>query len=118
MNREERLKYCKYCIHSSMNWEKGLICKFTGKQADFEDVCPNYNIDEEEKQKREKRLEDSFNSQKASQGVNVGSIIWGIVFIVGGISGRFVLRGTNSSIALAVVGVIMILYQLFKDNDD
>lgn len=37
------------------------------------------------------------------------SIIIGIIFIIGGLSGRLVLIGTHSGPALAVVGVLLIL---------
>jgi hypothetical protein len=39
----------------------------------------------------------------------MGKIIIGILFIIGGLSGEFVLRGTNSGGALAVLGVILII---------
>ena len=51
----------------------------------------------------------------------MGKIIIGILFIIGGLSGEFVLRGTNSSGTLAVVGVILIIvgfFQMSKGNVD
>jgi len=42
------------------------------------------------------------------------TIIVGILFIIGGLSGEIVLIGTNSGVALAVVGVILVLYGLFR----
>ena len=41
-------------------------------------------------------------------GALVSSIIIGLVFIVGGLSGRLALIGTNSGVALAVVGLLLI----------
>jgi len=38
----------------------------------------------------------------------VSSIIFGLVFIVGGLSGTLALVGTNSGTALAVVGVFLV----------
>jgi len=38
----------------------------------------------------------------------VSSIILGLVFIVGGLSGTLALIGTNSGTALAVVGVLLV----------
>jgi len=38
----------------------------------------------------------------------VSSIILGLVFIVGGLSGTLALIGTNSGTALAVVGVLLL----------
>lgn len=37
------------------------------------------------------------------------SIVIGIIFIIGGLSGRLVLIGTHSGPALAVMGVLLIL---------
>lgn len=47
-------------------------------------------------------------------GSRILGIIIGIVFIVGGAAGVLVLRGTNSGGALAVVGVILIIYNIYK----
>jgi hypothetical protein len=47
------------------------------------------------------------------------NIVIGAVFIIGGLSGHLALRGTNSSIALAAVGVGLIgwgLYQVVNKN--
>jgi hypothetical protein len=49
------------------------------------------------------------------------NIIIGIVFIVGGLSGKLVLRGTNSSMALVVVGFILVavgIYRLTNKEED
>ena len=40
----------------------------------------------------------------------MGKIIFGIIFLIGAISGKLVLRGTNSSGALAAVGIILIVW--------
>jgi len=41
-------------------------------------------------------------------------IILGVVFIIGGLSGKFVLIGTNSGVALAVVGAVMIVWGILR----
>lgn len=41
-------------------------------------------------------------------------ILIGIVFIIGGLSGKLVLIGTNSGMALAVVGVGMIIWGIAR----
>jgi hypothetical protein len=38
----------------------------------------------------------------------VFNIIIGLVFIIGGLSGRLAMRGTQSGVALAVVGVFLL----------
>lgn len=42
------------------------------------------------------------------------SIILGIIFIIGGLSGNMALRGTGSGGALAVVGGLMVAWGVFK----
>lgn len=47
----------------------------------------------------------------------VGRIIGILIslgLIIGGLSGEFVLRGTNSSIALVVAGVIFLIWDIYK----
>jgi hypothetical protein len=44
----------------------------------------------------------------------IGNIIIGIVFVIGGLSGSLVMRGTGSGGALAVLGVILIVLGIFK----
>ena len=46
MTRQEHLKFCKTCTNREMDLKIGLICKLTGKIADFENECPSYNEDE------------------------------------------------------------------------
>ena len=41
-------------------------------------------------------------------------IIIGIVFIVGGLSGNLVLIGTNSGVALAVLGAVLVAWGIFN----
>ena len=35
------------------------------------------------------------------------TFLWGILFIIGGLSGQLVLRGTNSSMALLGIGLVI-----------
>ena len=44
----------------------------------------------------------------------IGNIIVGVIFIIGGLSGQLVLRGTNSSGLLAVLGVGLIIWGVIK----
>ncbi len=41
-------------------------------------------------------------------------IILGVVFIVGGLSGKLVLIGTHSGVALAAFGMVMIVWGIFQ----
>jgi hypothetical protein len=42
------------------------------------------------------------------------NIILGLVFIVGGMSGKLVLRGTHSGEAIAVFGIVLIALGVFR----
>ena len=42
------------------------------------------------------------------------NIIIGIIFIIGGLSGSLVLRGTNSSGGLVVVGIGLVIWGIIK----
>ncbi len=44
----------------------------------------------------------------------MGNIVVGLLFIVGGASGKIALRGTNSSAALVVVGLVLIGFGIFR----
>jgi hypothetical protein len=41
-------------------------------------------------------------------------IIIGLVMVVGGLSGKLVLIGTNSGVALAVLGAVLIVWGILK----
>jgi hypothetical protein len=41
-------------------------------------------------------------------------IIIGVVFIIGGLTGKLVLIGTHSGVALAVVGVAMVIWGIAR----
>jgi hypothetical protein len=42
------------------------------------------------------------------------NIIIGIIFIIGGLSGQLVLIGTDSGLALAGVGVLLVLWGIYS----
>ena len=43
----------------------------------------------------------------------IGLII-SIALIIAGLSGSFVLKGTNSSMALVIFGVVLLIYDVYK----
>ena len=49
---------------------------------------------------------------KSGSGSNILSILFSIFLILGGLSGRYVLRGTNSSGALVVVGFLFLIWDI------
>lgn len=42
------------------------------------------------------------------------SIVIGVVMVIGGLSGKLVMRGTESGVALAVLGGVLIAIGLFR----
>lgn len=45
---------------------------------------------------------------------NIIGLIISIGLIIAGLSGSFVLRGTNSSTALVIAGVIFLIFDIYK----
>ncbi|MEP0985226.1 hypothetical protein [Ekhidna sp.] len=45
MTREEQVAFCKKCTNREMSMD-GLICQLTGKKAEFEGTCDDFNRDE------------------------------------------------------------------------
>lgn len=45
---------------------------------------------------------------------NLATVGIGIIFIIGGLTGELALIGTNSGTALAVVGVLILIYGLYR----
>ncbi len=46
MRREERLRFCKMCMHRKMDLKQGLICGLTDRPASFEGNCNDFKKDE------------------------------------------------------------------------
>ena len=60
-----------------------------------------------------------FRSFLGLHGGIMGNVLFGIIFIVGGLSGNLALRGTNSGPALAAVGAGLLIWgivQVFKSR--
>jgi hypothetical protein len=53
-------------------------------------------------------IDRGLNRPYGARSLSPWSIIIGLVFIVGGLSGQLALIGTNSGTALAVVGVLIV----------
>ena len=45
MTRAEQLVFCKKCKNRHLDFDKGLLCKLTMKEADFEEECSDYELD-------------------------------------------------------------------------
>lgn len=45
MTREQHLSYCKVCTNRAFDAQLGIICKLTGRHADFQETCPSFNLE-------------------------------------------------------------------------
>lgn len=79
MTREERVAFCKTCTNRKLDMKVGLICSLTGKMADFEKNCPDYNIDKKvAKQENEKKKEKELAEIGRKKTMNVFYILIGL----------------------------------------
>ena len=56
----------------------------------------------------------AYHARSFNRELRVSSIILGLVFIVGGLSGTLALVGTNSGTALAVVGALLVARGIWR----
>ncbi|WP_196894770.1 hypothetical protein [Aureivirga marina] len=107
MTRKEHLRFCERCIKRELNMKIGLVCNLTGKHADFEKECENYELDTtvvETKNETEEldhevamsRLsEENIEKFKEEQNFSLGlmtsiitgticAILWGIITVATG----------------------------------
>lgn len=98
MTREEHLKFCKTCLSRDMDMKQGLLCKLTGRIADFETECKDYTIDNQEVERldtedaiehhevlgkiSEEQLEKFRKEQNLSGGIFVSILVGVIAAIV------------------------------------
>jgi antitoxin component YwqK of YwqJK toxin-antitoxin module len=59
MTRKEHLDFCKKCLNRKFDPKQGLICNKTGKIADFEETCKNFNLDATVKEEEKEPLAES-----------------------------------------------------------
>lgn len=107
MTREQHLKFCKKCTNRELDMKTGLLCKLTGRMADFEGECKDYTKDEaiieklddndaveheavlaniSEKDLQKFRLEQNYNNALIV-GIVVGilgALLWGVITVITG----------------------------------
>jgi cbb3-type cytochrome oxidase subunit 3 len=128
MTREYHLSYCKKCQNRAFNPKKGIVCKLTGEQADFETSCPDFNVDEvqaalvdaEDKVKAANKLkEETFGLDKfgftnrlaAAKGL---VLIGGVWFVLGfGLINRVFIW----PVGMVLVGVVFWIFEGKKKID-
>ena len=68
MRRDERLRFCKMCMHRKMDLKQGLICGLTDRSASFEGNCKEFQKDEVEAAKIVKRVYQEKEVESESSG--------------------------------------------------
>ena len=65
MTREEYLEFCTRCKNQKFNSQKGIVCKLNDEIASFENVCPNFVLDQNVKIVHDDKVElDEHEIQK------------------------------------------------------
>ncbi len=44
----------------------------------------------------------------------MGNIVVGLIFLIGGLSGKIAIRGTDSSVAAAILGSVLIIWGIVQ----
>ncbi len=69
MTREDHLCYCCVCTKRQFTHDLGFVCNLTGRVADFDPTCNMFELDREEKNKRNEAIRneitESLERQKA-----------------------------------------------------
>ncbi|NER17306.1 hypothetical protein [Spongiivirga citrea] len=107
MTKEEQLGFCKKCLNRRLDFNIGLVCNLTGRVADFENECKDYNydksivekLDDEEPVQHEDVIhnlsEENLTRFRAEQnypaalivGIVVGllgAVLWGVITVATG----------------------------------
>ncbi len=79
MTRQERLVFCKKCQNRDFNLTKGILCKLTGAEADFNGDCPDFLMDQQSSYIQEPKETIRPNATRAK---NAELFIW-VVLVVG-----------------------------------
>ncbi len=104
MTRLEQLAFCKKCTNRKMDVQQGLICSLTGEKANFDQECPDFNLDPtvkievndteplEQEEVRYQLSENALEKLRMEQnlplaiiaGVGtgiIGAILWGLITV-------------------------------------
>jgi len=95
MTREEQLVFCKKCTNRKMDFKQGILCSLTGRKADFEVECKDFNLDENVREIVSDPVEldhnelltqaspEQLEKLRAEQNFNIGLIASVIVGLIG-----------------------------------
>ena len=96
MDRQDQLLYCDNCKNRAFDKEHGIICGLSGKIADFEGVCPDYERDPSVKPRVS--ADSSYSGTDSNNSAANKDMLWGAVWCFGGViatmaSDRFIFYG-------------------------
>lgn len=121
MDIQEKLKFCDVCTNRDFNPQMGIVCKLSGKQADFDLSCAHYTVDpmEAARVEREENMtgpidlngnpidESSINNLPmailgGSVAALIGALIWGFITVVTGYQIGYLAIGVGFLVGIAV----------------
>lgn len=121
MTREEYLEFCTRCKNQKFNSQKGIVCKLNDEIASFENVCPNFVIDQNVKIKYDDKVEldeheiqnrlppELFEKLRLEQNFNAAIIYGFLAAILGAILWAFItieLNYQHTFIAI-IIGIMV-----------
>ncbi len=133
MNREAQLAFCKRCTNRKMDLKQGIVCNLTGRKADFEEECPDYNLDETIKESVDKPIDfddndilleippEKLEKFRSEQNFQFGLAISIIVGIIGAVLWAAITVATNYQIgymALAIGAGVGFAMRMFGKGVD
>lgn len=78
MTREAQLFFCKKCTNRDFHLTEGILCKLRGVKADFEETCPDFDLDKEKVSSIQSSEVIRPNLKRAMWAQN---LIWIVLFI-------------------------------------
>ncbi len=76
MNRQERLKFCKVCLHQKNDIDKGILCSITNQQPTFEVECTMFKADKLKKHDVDMAdIRNAIHQEEADKGTRLVNYI-------------------------------------------
>ncbi len=74
MTRSEHLSFCSVCTNRKFTTEVGFICSLTDKKADFDISCPQFSLDIEQRNARNKKYRDEIDTHLNNEKTFINSL--------------------------------------------
>ncbi len=81
MNHEERVSYCKVCIHRKMDFQQGLLCSLTNEKPNFDKFCSDFKRDIASEKRQKERKEESKWANGSNSKVTFKTVLYAILLI-------------------------------------